>query len=194
MTKDFPDRPEHVPRGYEWLPDAYKRDVEPHGPEARERVRYALAVGDIEALLLADLGHEIPIDGRMWRKTPLERKVYPRFDDGRMRIGLNPHAGPHVWGWVFVPEESLAEVLSQPDSKKKRSVKFSPVELETWYQEYVEALVAEGKTSSRDDDVRAAHEAFGKAIPREPLRDFRRRFAPPEWQHGGRRPKKSGRN
>lgn len=194
MTKILPDRPEHVPRGYEWLPDAYKRDVEPHGPEARERVRYALAEGDIKALLLLDLGHEEPIDGRMWRKTPLARKVYPRFLDGRMRIGLHPYRGPHVWGWVFVPEGSLAQVLSQPGSTKNRSTKFSRAELEDWYRGYIEALVAEGKTPSRDEDLRAARKAFKKTIPRAPIRELRRRFAPPEWQRGGRRPEKPGRN
>ena len=59
------DRPEHSPRGYEWLPDAYERDVKLHGPEARETVRQALADDDFEALLLDTIGKQYPIPHRM---------------------------------------------------------------------------------------------------------------------------------
>ncbi len=113
MSKKPPKRPEHCPQGYEWLPDAYKRDVEPHGPEARERVRQAFAEGDIIALLRTRSGERHEIAPRMWDKEPVAEKVYPRFEDGRMRMGLGlrteRYTGRHVEGFVFVPQEKLTE-------------------------------------------------------------------------------------
>lgn len=113
MSKKPPKRPEHCPQGYEWLPDAYKRDVEPHGPEARERVRQALAEGNILAKLRTRSGERHEIAPRMWDKEPVAEKVYPRFEDGWMRMGLGLRAGlytgRYVEGFVFVPQEKLTE-------------------------------------------------------------------------------------
>ncbi len=113
MSKKPPKRPEHCPQGYEWLPDAYKRDVEPHGPEARERVRQAFAEGKIIALLRTPFGERHEIAPRMWDKEPVAEKVYPRFEDGRMRMGLGlrteRYTGRHIEGFVFVPQEKLSE-------------------------------------------------------------------------------------
>ena len=113
MSKKPPKRPEHCPKGYEWLPDAYKRDVEHHGPEARERVRQALAEGDIIAILRTPFGERPEIDRRMWDKEPVAKKVYPRFEDGWMRMGLGLttglYEGRYVEGFVFVPQEKLGE-------------------------------------------------------------------------------------
>ncbi len=113
MSKKPPKRPEHCPQGYEWLPDAYKRDVEPHGPEVRERVRQAFAEGDIIALLRTRSGERHEIAPRMWDKEPIAEKVYPRFDDGWMRMGLGLttglYTGRYVEGFVFVPQEKLTE-------------------------------------------------------------------------------------
>ena len=113
MSKKPPKRPEHCPQGYEWLADAYKRDVEPHGPEARERVRQAFAEGKIIALLRTPFGERHEIAPRMWDKEPVAAKVYPRFEDGRMRMGLGLgtglYTGRHVEGFVFVPQGKLSE-------------------------------------------------------------------------------------
>ncbi len=79
MSKKPPKRPEHCPKGYEWLPDAYKRDVERHGPEALERKRQALAEGEIIAKLRTRSGERHEIAPRMWDKEPVAEKVYPRF-------------------------------------------------------------------------------------------------------------------
>ena len=190
--KSLPDRPEIVPRGYEFLPDAVERDVLPHGQAALEQLWRALAEGDIVALLQSDLGHREPIPQRIWNKYPLLGKVYPRFWDGEMRMGLHDHEGPYLVGWVFVPEGSLAQLLSGMDSASDRSTDVFRIKTDKWYQGYLQNLIADGMTSSREDDLRAAREAFGKAIPRERLRELRRRFAPPEWQKGGRPPKKPG--
>ena len=107
------ERPEHSPRGYEWLPDAFKRDVEPHGPDAREQVRQALAEDDFKAMLRTKIGKRYEIDPRMWDKEPLAQKVYPRFKDGWMRMRLKLYGGPYVSGWVFVPEGALTNVVNQ---------------------------------------------------------------------------------
>ncbi len=113
MSKKPPKRPEHCPKGYEWLPDAYKRDVEPHGPEACERVRQALAEGKIKALLRTPFGERYEIAPRMWDKEPVAEKVYRRFKDGLMRMGVQLSTGLYTWryveGFVFVPQESLSE-------------------------------------------------------------------------------------
>ncbi len=113
MSKKPPKRPEHCPNRHEWLPNAYKRDVKPHGPEARERVRQALAEGKIIALLRTPSGERHEIDRRMWDKEPGAKKVYPRFEDGWMRMGLGLgtglYTGRYVEGFVFVPQGKLSE-------------------------------------------------------------------------------------
>ena len=67
MADEHPDRPEHSPRGYEWLPDVYKRDIEALGPEARECARQVLVEGEIDAILRTPLGGagsiRVPPDG-----------------------------------------------------------------------------------------------------------------------------------
>ncbi len=77
---------------YEWLPDAYERDVKPHGPEARETVRQALAEGDFETLLLDTIGgqyrppsdnhHRRPIRGQ---ETGNATRRPRRIQEGRTR-------------------------------------------------------------------------------------------------------------
>ncbi len=113
MSKKPPKRPEHCPRDHEWLPDAYKRDVESHGPEALERKRQALAEGEIIAKLRTRSGERHEIDRRMWDKEPVAKKVYPRFKDGWMRMGLQDrtglYTGSYVEGFIFVPQEKLGE-------------------------------------------------------------------------------------
>lgn len=75
--KSLPDRPEFVPRGYEFLPDAFARDARPHGREALEIFRQALAEGDIVALLQSHLGHRELIPQRIWNKYPFRRRFIP---------------------------------------------------------------------------------------------------------------------
>ena len=111
MTKKKLDRPEHVPKDHEWLPDAYKRDVEPLGPEARELVRQALAEGEITALLRTPFGERHPIPPRMWEKEPVAEKVYPRFEDGWMKTALEPTVSPKPMGWIFVRKGAIAKIL-----------------------------------------------------------------------------------
>jgi hypothetical protein len=192
MTEDFPDRPEHIPRGYEWLPDAYKRGIEPHGPEALERVRFALGEGEIEAVLLLDLGHLEPIAGRMWRKTPVAKKVLPRFEDGRMRMGLDPYKGPKVESWILVPEGSLAKCLSGPEPGPKRSGPILRSDIQRWYRDRIREIEASGSIPSRDDDWEAAREQFEKPISRDEIPRLRNELAPSHWKKGGRRRAKPG--
>lgn len=194
MTEDFPDRPEHIPRGYEWLPDAYKRDVEPHGSGALERVRYALGEGDIVARLLYDLGQFEPIDQRAWRKTPIAEKVLPRFQDGRMTLGMPTYEGPRYSGWVFVPEGALARYLSQPKLPSRRSKRVTDVMVESWYKEYVCECQGSGHLPSEAQDLMEARAVFDEEIPRQRIRDLRKRLAPAAWKKPGRRPTKSRQN
>ena len=109
------ERPESCPRGYEWLPDAYQRDVEPHGPAAREKVRQTLAEGDIKAILQDRIGERYTIPPRMWRKEPLAQMVYPQFQEGWCRVAWPSH--PHyVEGWIFIPEGALKKALQEEPS------------------------------------------------------------------------------
>ena len=114
-------RPEHCPRGHEWLPDAFNRDIAPYGDPATEAARRQLAEGDIEATLRQSTGDRHPVDRRMWEKEPLRSKVYPRFSDGWMRMRLTPYTGPYVKGWVFVPLRCFADISNQ-----RRTVAASP--------------------------------------------------------------------
>ena len=63
--------------------------------------------------------------------------------------------------------------------------------LRAWYVGWVKTNVAEGKRSSREDDLAAAREAFGTSVSRERLRELRRELAPEAWRRLGRR-KSSG--
>jgi len=56
-----------------------------------------------------------------------------------------------------------------------------------WYREWVEANLAEGRLPSREQDLEAAREALGTAVPRDFVRELRRGVAPLEWQRSGRR-------
>lgn len=196
ILKSLPDRPEIVPRGYEFLPDAIKRDVEPHGVKALELVQQALGEGDIVALLQGHLGHRKPIPQRIWNKHPLIRKVYPRFTDGKMRMGLHDHEGPHLVGWVFVYKGELRKVLQNSistDKKGPQTARFSPAELERRYIAYVEKKMAVGDRPSREADREAMSKVLGVTIPHKEIRKVREKHAPDIWKVPGRRPKKSGR-
>lgn len=152
-----PDRPEHSPRDHEWLPDAYHRDVEPHGPEARELVRQALAEGDIKALLRTPVGELFDVAARMWRKDSLDQKVYPRFEGGRMRIRLGPSRS-YVKGWVFVPLGSLRAVIEESQTKFTRSAQDKCA---IWLR----GMMKKGQKEKTKDKY--AEEAFSKyQIPR----------------------------
>lgn len=107
-------RPEHTPRGYEWLPDAFHRDIEPGGDQSLETARRALAEGDVEACLLDHrVGQLYPIAERMWTKPPLSKRVFPRFRDGWMQMRLELYTGPYVEGWIFVKAGYFASLQAQ---------------------------------------------------------------------------------
>ena len=76
MPEKKPSRPEHSPEDYEWISDAYARDVKPFNSEARERIRQALAEGECDSLLRTLVGERYPIPIRMWDKEPVAEKVY----------------------------------------------------------------------------------------------------------------------
>ena len=108
MSNPLPDRPEFTPRGYEWLREAYKRDVEPHGAETWKTVRQALAEGNIEAEILDKFGRLESVQARMWRKR---RDLVDRFfQTGRMTMTLEfPYK---IRGHLFVKEGALAKVIA----------------------------------------------------------------------------------
>ncbi len=184
------NRPEHCPRGHEWLPDAFRRDIEPHGPGARERARQALAEGDVEALLRTPLGDRYPIDARMWDKEPVARKVYPRFRDGWMRMGVHPDGGPYVEGWIFVPKGALTQALAETAARESvKTRRYSKATLRRWYESHIAECQKAGLTSSCNEDLAAARRALGDGVPREAVRILRRELAPLEWRQPG--PKRS---
>ena len=192
--KALPDRPEFVPRGYEFLPDAFKRDVKPHGTRGRDHVLNALAEGDIRAFLLTHLGHWEPIPLRMWRKSPRSRKVVRRLHDGRMRMGLFDYDGPYLVGWVCVRKGVLLKVVKGILVAKEKGPQkgtFSPEKLEKTYRAYVKKMLAAGQYSSQKEDREAISHALGVTIPHRDIRRIRTAFAPAGWKLPGRRPKNS---
>ena len=196
ILKSLPDRPETVPRDYDFLPDAFERDVAQHGPKAVEVVRRALAEGDIIAFLQSHLGHQEPISQRIWKKYPLRRKVYPRFYDGKMRMRLHDHEGPYLVGWVIVRKGELGKALQNSKhtaNKGSRTYRIPQAELERHYMIYVEKKTAAGDFSSREDDRDAMTEALGVTVPHREIRRVREKHAPDSWKATGRRPRKSGR-
>ncbi len=186
MSKKPPERPEHCPRDHEWLPDAYKRDVEPHGPEARDRVRQALAEGDIIAKLRTRSGERHEIDRRMWDKEPVAKKVYPRFKDGWMRMGLQLrtglYTGHYVAGFVFVPQESLSEEVH--DQSPVRPTTKAQRECARWITE----LASQGHMPGNKESLwEEANKKWGGRLSR---RGFDRAWAsaaPEDWKRSGRK-------
>jgi len=199
------DHPEICPRGYQWLPDIVE---ELGAQETLESIREALAEGDIKAMLETPFGERYDIPERMWRKSPLAKKVLPRFEDGTMNMHADPLGKSNkVSGSVFVRKadidavlaDSLAgDVISAATEAKSESkpAKVASKALGEWYEKiYVEEKKAAGLTPSRDDDLKAAREHFKAPIRRDALRFLRGELAPEAWRNPGPRPKpKSGNN
>ncbi len=185
-------RPEHEPVGYEWLHDAFVRDVGNNDKALRERARSALAEGMIKAILRTPFGNRHKIPRRMWDKEPVARKVYRRFVDGWMKMHLGDSDSPYAEGWVFVPEGSLKQLLITPQAIANSEQSVSYPELKLWYREYVKRQLKAGHRPSRDEDLAAARQEHKAIIPRPVIRELRRDLAPAEWKHPG--PRNSGQN
>ena len=163
MSNPKPKRPEHTPRGYEWLPDAYERDVAPRGNDAREKVRVALAEGDIVAKLHSNVGAMYDVFDRMWSKPPLTEKVYPRFEDGWLSQRLELYTGPYVTGPIFVPAEAFSKLLAGAphvdDSTGYPNDWFNQVVV--WFTKtYIPQHKNDAPNPTRDDAYRAARLQF----------------------------------
>ena len=170
MTEKRPSRPEHSPRGYEWLPDAYKRDVKPLGLKGREHARQMLAEGDVKAILRTPFGGRYSIFERMWDKEPLETKVYPRFTDGKMRMRLEPYVGHYVKGWIFVSEGAFdsqamrrTAIVSDKPLKAKRKTN---TESEAILENKIARVVAEARRKWPDPRTRPPFYAMAGELER----------------------------
>ena len=170
MTEKRPSRPEHSPRGYEWLPDAYKRAVKPLGLKGREHARQILAEGDVKAILRAPFGGRYSIFERMWDKEPLEKKVYPRFKDGWMRMRLELYVGPYLEGWIFVPDGAFDSLATRrtpfaPDQPGRAKRKIN-TENEAKLRNRIEAAVAAGRNLPRGSNNPMSNHAMAKELER----------------------------
>jgi hypothetical protein len=113
-----PSVPIHTPGGCERIDEAYRRDVQPLGPEARERVRQALADGIVKALHVSEKGDPGETPRRIWIKPPFEDKVYPTFETGRARYWLDREKRTEkLWFDIFVPVGSLVAVVTEDTEK-----------------------------------------------------------------------------
>ena len=92
ILKSLPDRPETVPRDYEFLPDAIERDIAPHGPKAFQLVRRALAEGDIVALLQGHLGHRMPVSACLLIARSGHPSISVQASEYSARVPLLPHS------------------------------------------------------------------------------------------------------
>ena len=129
------------------------------------------------------------------------------------RSSWGPYAGPKshrakvsAWTHILFPRERVLNIWPQRgnfrrkiDHKKEaagdrakpeqgKAGRFSIAELERWYVSYVEKMKASGRIPSRNDDWRAARQELGDGVPRNSVRNARRKYAPKAWKHGGRRP------
>jgi hypothetical protein len=178
------DRPDHAPRGFEWLPDAYQRDIEPLGEEARENMRQALADGDVEAILRSPYGPRKPVLDHMWEKDDVERKVYRRFEDGWMRAKYGPDKIPFC-GWIFVEKKTWAKAVAALGGQKTHA-QFSENSARAYYKEYVKKIEAKGEPPpSRDDDINDIRDHFQKKIPKAFIIGLRSELAPDHWKTPG---------
>jgi hypothetical protein len=100
-----PVRPDHVPKGCEWLPDITKG----MSPEGLESARLALAENEVEAILQTLAGDRFSIPPSFWRQSPLDEKVNPRFKDGWAKFETDHLVSRETEGWVFVPESAFLQ-------------------------------------------------------------------------------------
>lgn len=127
----------------------------------------------------------------MWDKDRVAKKVYPRFHDGWMRMGLNEFSGPYIEGWIFVPKRSVERTLQRDHQEPIRKHQFSDSKARQWYRDYVFRHIQLGSRPSRKADELAARNEFNHGLPRETIRNLSREFAPDDWKRAG--PRKSGR-
>jgi hypothetical protein len=92
-----------------------------------------------------------------------------------------------VAGSVYVPEGAVREFIKGQGAGQIRA-RFSSAALEDWYEAYVRDCLSESRMPSRAEDVEAASKAFGMKIPRNAVRELRKKHAPGDWTKPGRRP------
>jgi hypothetical protein len=178
------DRPERAPRGFEWLPDAYHRDVEPLGDEALEKIGEALAEGDVEVILRSPHGERKPVPDRMWDKDEVERKVYRRFEDGWMRAKYGPDKVPFC-GWIFVEKNTWAKAVATP-SQRRTPARFSENAVRAMFRGYIKEIEDNNKpVPKREHDVKAVREHFERDIPKHFIFKLRSELAPDRWKKPG---------
>jgi hypothetical protein len=102
------------------------------------------------------------------------------FEDSEAQGGGQTISGILVFG----PQHD-ADVVSAPRGA------YSPSDLRAWYQRWVKANGEADHQPSRDEDLAAAREVFGKRLPRAPVRKLRSELSPPDWRRFGRRPSPS---
>lgn len=194
MSHPKPKHPGYTPRGYEWVLEAYERDIKPHGEPAREKVRVALSEGDIIAKLYSRVGEVYDVPTRMWRKRP--EKVLSYFRDGQMRFRLVLDTGPYVIGPIFVPAQEFSKCLAGAPHIDDRvgypSDWFDQVVL--WFTEtYIPQHKNDAPNPTRDEAYRAARSQFpGWPINRD--NDWRpeiwKDYAPDSWKALGAKSRK----
>jgi len=192
MTDNKQDRPKHTPKEYEWLPEAYKRDVHPHGDEAREQIRSALVEGEIKAIIRTPQGRRYPFPPVLWDKDALDEKVWPRFEDGRATFGIKTRDGEIlVSGWIFVPGGALAELLARD---KGEVISHATASGERLCREWLIYLMLKGKQPKTKNTVKLeALEKFavsGLGFGRAWKAALKQSADPHGWSRGGR-PRKS---
>lgn len=66
---------------------------------------------------------------------------------------------------------------------------YSKAEVDHWYQDWITRNETKGEIPTRNDDWKAAKAEFGAGLPREAVREARRRLAPDRWKRKGPRPR-----
>jgi hypothetical protein len=161
-----------------------------HAHDLLERAVYGGSLKDIKTFYPDGMEFETEITA--WQKID--------WDSGIVTIEPSWAGSPAVELPVF-PMFDLEEVcrcfrmeIGRARATEAQPCRFSQAELDQWFGVRVQEFEAAGTIPSRADDLDAAHEVFGKNIPRSKVRDVRNRLAPNPWHKQGRRPKKIGQN
>ena len=118
-------------------------------------------------------------DVRIWHKV-LENfvlwKFYPEAYEAQQAAETEPAAKAEPKG------------VDLPPSQLRRQGKYSKARVDAWYKEHVRHHQEAGVIPSREDDLIAARKKFSNSIiPRDAVRDARRRLAPDIWKKQGLR-------
>ncbi len=155
------------------------------------KLRNLMASEHVQPIALANNGERFRVPISVWLSTG-GRAVFNTgiLPLGNLRESLRAKQEGTLVRRILVPKDQLRAAFDRADVniENSRPKKYSEKALRERYKEYVEENENAGNLPpSRTDDVAAMKQRVGEGVPREAVRDLRRKFAPAHWRDHGRR-------